>query len=109
MDPQALVRLLGGPQAGAANAPLARAASHFKLFGVLADRAKGGYALIAVDGKTAKPFRVGSQVNDALVLHSLSGRSAALATSLDAPVALTLELPKLGRASPPRVAGQADE
>jgi len=109
IDPQALVRLLGGTQAGTANAPLARAASHFKLFGVLADRSKGGYALIAVDGKAAKPFRVGSQVNDALVLHSLSGRSAALATSLDGPVTLTLELPKLGRPSPRPVAGQAGE
>ena len=95
IDPQALARLLGGAKGGTANAPMARAASHFKLFGVIADRAKGGYALIAVDDKAAKPFRVGNQVNDELVLHSLSARSAALAASLDGPVTLTLELPKL--------------
>ena len=94
-DPQALARLFGGAKGGTANAPLARAASHFKLFGVIANRAKGGYALIAVDGKAAKPFRVGNQVNDELVLHSLSARSAALAASLDGPITLTLELPKL--------------
>lgn len=97
-NPQALARLLGGAQTDAESAPLARAtASHFKLFGVIADRAQGGYALIGVDGKAAKPFRVGSQVNDALVLQSLSPRSAALATSLNAPATLTLELPKLAR------------
>jgi general secretion pathway protein C len=97
IDPQALARFLGGGKVGTASTALASAASHFKLFGVIANRAKGGYALIGVDGKAAKPFRVGSPVNDALVLHSLSPRSAALAPSLDAPATLTLELPKLGR------------
>ena len=96
-DPQALAHLLGGAKGGTANAPMAAAASHFKLFGVIADRAKGGYALIAVDDKAAKPFRVGNPVNDELVLHSLSARSAELAASMDGPVTLTLELPKLSR------------
>jgi general secretion pathway protein C len=96
-DPLVVARLLGGGHTGSANAPLANTASRFKLTGVVADRAKGGTALIAVDGKPAKPYRVGSQVDDALVLHSVAPRSAALAASLDAPVSVTLELPKLSQ------------
>ena len=100
-DPQVVARLLGGGLAGAASAPQgavpASAASRFKLSGVVANRAQGGYALISVDGKPAKPYRVGAQVDDALVLHSVAARSAALAASPDAPVAFTLELPKLVR------------
>ena len=100
-DPQVVARLLGGGLPGAASAPQgavpASAASRFKLSGVVANRAQGGYALIAVDGKPAKPYRVGAQVDDALVLHSVAARSAALAASRDAPVSFTLELPKLVR------------
>ena len=97
-DPQLVARLLGGGQTGVAATLVNSAASRFKLTGVVADRAKGGYALISIDGKPATPYRVGAQVNDALVLHSVAPRSAALAASLDAPVSLTLDLPKL---SPP--------
>lgn len=100
-DPQVVARLLGGGQTGgaaAAGAPLGSAASRFKLTGVVADRASGGYAVIAIDGKPAQPYRVGSRLDDALVLHSVAPRSAALAASVDAPVSVTLELPKL---SPP--------
>jgi general secretion pathway protein C len=100
-DPQVVARLLGGGQTGVAVAqavPGDTAASRFRLTGVVADRAHGGYALISIDGKPARPYRVGAQVNDTLVLHSVAPRSAALAAGLDAPVSLTLELPKL---SPP--------
>jgi general secretion pathway protein C len=96
-DPQAIARLLGGGQVVASAAPLASAASRFKLTGVIADRAQGGYALISVDGKPAKPYRVGAQIDDGLVLQSVAPRSAALAARLDAPASLTLELPKLNR------------
>lgn len=104
LDPQAVARLLGGAQAPASSAPGIPAgtsdtpASRFKLAGVVANRAHRGYALIAIDDQPAKPYRVGAPVNDTLVLHSVTQRSAALAPSLDAPVALTLELPPL---SPP--------
>ena len=102
-DPQALARLLGGGQMGVAAEPqgpgaaLDSAASRFKLSGVVAHRDKGGYALISVDGKPAKPYRVGARVDQALVLHSVAARSAALAASPEAPVSLTLELPKLSQ------------
>lgn len=97
-DPQAVARLLGGGGAGApavsSSAP-DNAADRFKLTGVVANRAQGGYALISVDGKPARPFQVGSQVDDDLVLQSVAPRSAVLAARLDAPATLTLALPKL--------------
>lgn len=98
VDPQAVARLLGGGQASvasAAGAPSDTAASRFKLTGVVAERDSGGYAVIAIDGKPAQPYRVGAPVDGALVLHSVAPRSAALATGVDAPVSLTLELPPL--------------
>ena len=101
VDPQAVARALGGGRAAAVGAPDAaidNAASRFKLTGVVADRARGGYALISVDGKPARPYRVGTAVSDALVLHSVAPRSAALAASVQAPVSITLDLPRL---SPP--------
>lgn len=94
-DPLAVARLLGGGQALGAASPAPSAASRFKLTGVVTDRANGGYALISVDGQPAKPFRVGAQVDDALVLRSVAPRSAALSPSTDAPATITLDLPKL--------------
>ena len=95
-DPLAVARLLGGGQTSATAAPLeSLASSRFKLTGVVTDPAHGGYALIAIDGKPAKPYRVGAAVNEALMLHSVAPRSATLAASRDAPAAFTLELPKL--------------
>ena len=95
-DPQAVVRLLGGGQAAiTAVAPVNAAPGRFKLTGVVADGGRGGYALIAVDGQAARPYRVGAPVSDALVLRSVAARSAALAASAEAPVSLTLELPAL--------------
>lgn len=97
-DPQVVARLLGGGQTGVSAKLVSSAASHFKLSGVLANRASSSYALISVDGKPARPYRVGAHVNDDLVLHSVAPRSASLAASLDAPVSVTLELPKLTQA-----------
>lgn len=94
-DPQAVARLLGGAQTQAAADMRPGAGSRFKLTGVVADRLTGGYALIAIDGKPAQPYRVGTRVDDTLVLQSVAPRSAALAAGVDAPVSLTLELPPL--------------
>jgi general secretion pathway protein C len=99
-DPQAVARLLGGGQTGAAmapGAPVPSAASRFKLMGVVAERGQGGYALIAIDGKPARPYTVGAAVEGALVLQSVAPRSAALAPGVDAVPAFTLELPKLSQ------------
>lgn len=77
------------PQATAAAAP-----SRFLLAGVIAGRqSQQGAALISVDGKPPKPFRVGSQVDSGLVLQSVAPRRAVLAASLDGPAAFSLDLP----------------
>lgn len=96
-DTQQVARVLGGGLLGATSSPgepqADTLASHFKLSGVVADRLQGGVALIAVDEEPAKPWRIGEPVGHALVLHSVTAHSAALAASLDAPVRVTLELP----------------
>ena len=95
-DAQAMARLLGVPTGDAAfaQAPVASLASRFALIGVLAGRSSGGgAALIAVDGKPAKPFRVGAAVDEGLVLQSLDPRQARLGASMDGPATLTLDMP----------------
>ena len=96
-DPAAVARLLGASPVAAMAAPVASLSSRFALVGVAAAASHDGAALIAVDGKPAKPFRVGSAVDDALVLKSVDGRRAVLAARLDGPAVLTLELPALRR------------
>jgi general secretion pathway protein C len=91
-----MARLLGVPaaDAAAARAPVASLASRFALIGVLAGRSSGGgAALIAVDGKPAKPFRVGAAVDEGLVLQSLDPRQARLGARVDGPATLTLDMP----------------
>jgi general secretion pathway protein C len=78
------------PSSGTA-APVASLSSRFVLTGVVADQSHSGAALIAVDGKPPKPFRVGANVDENLVLQSVDSRSAVLGSG-GAPV-LTLELP----------------
>ncbi len=90
-DAQAMARLLG---AVAAPVPVAAASSRFALVGVLAGRSSGGgAALIAVDGKPAKPYRVGAVIDTGLVLQSLGPRQARLGASAEGPASLTLEMP----------------
>ncbi len=93
-DAQAIARVLG---AWAAPAPVAQAApvsSRFALVGVLAGQGhSSGAALIAVDGKPARPYRVGAPVEDGLVLQSLSARQAQLGAGGDAAPTVTLEMP----------------
>ena len=97
-DPQVLARALGGGNAPAA-APAAPAvvnpASRMALVGVVANIQQGGTALIALDGKPARPYRVGAQVEEGLLLQSVGPRRALLAPSLQGPVSVTLELPAL--------------
>lgn len=92
-DPRVIARVLGGGQSEVTSDALEALASRFKLSGVVLEQADGGYAVIAVDDQPAKPFHVGDAVSESLVLHSVERHSAALATSVKAPVSLTLELP----------------
>lgn len=91
LDAQALARLLG---AEAAPAPAA-APTRLTLLGVLAGTVSGdGAALIAIDGKPAKPYRVGREVEPGLVVQSLGAREAHLGSAVDGPPTMTLELPR---------------
>lgn len=92
-DPARTALLLGAVPAVATAAPVVSVASRFALVGVVAGVSHAGAALIAVDGKPAKPYRVGSVVEDGYVLQSVAPRRAVLAEAMDAAPALTLELP----------------
>ena len=92
-----LGRLLGAdaPPAVAAAAP---GDARYHLLGVVTPRPAGaareGLALIVVDGKPARAFRVGTAVDDDNVLQSVNARGATLGPrSGTAAVALTLAPP----------------
>jgi len=106
-----LDRVFGAPPAAAPTAAPAQPAlaSRFKLLGVAAPRDGGdsaGLALIAVDGKPARGFKVGTVIDGELVLQSVHPRGAALGAKGAAP-AVALELPAVAgalatpRATPP--------
>jgi general secretion pathway protein C len=91
VDVSAAARSLGAAPVQAAAAPTL--ASRFQLQGVMAGGPDAGAALIAVDGKPAKPYRVGAVVADGLVLQSAQGRRVTLGAAMDGPQTLMLELP----------------
>ena len=92
VDPAVLARLLGATSPSAA-VPVPGAASRFVLLGVVAGRSNKGAALIAVDGKPARAFRVGSKIDEGVVLQGVEPRRARLGPGTDAATALTLEMP----------------
>jgi general secretion pathway protein C len=79
-----LTRLLGADAvvAAAGEAPQPAPDARYTLVGVVSPRppqaAREGLALIAVDGKPAKAFRVGAAVDGQNVLQAVSARSATL-------------------------------
>lgn len=99
------------PETGASAPAAPGLASRFKLVGVMApkpgDRPVGqGIALIEVDGKPPRPYRVGRSLDDTLVLQSVAQRSATIGPR-DGQPALQLELPPLpvpATGAPPPVA-----
>jgi general secretion pathway protein C len=91
LDVAAAARSLGAAPVQVAAAP--SLASRFQLQGVMAGGPDAGAALIAVDGKPAKPYRVGALVVDGLVLQSAQGRRISLGAAIDGPQTLVLELP----------------
>lgn len=91
-DAQALARLLGAVPAAPVAAPAA--ASRFALVGVLAGTASGGgAALIAIDGKPAKPYRVGAELEPGLVLQALGRNQARLGPSMRGETSVALDIP----------------
>ena len=99
-----LARLLGSSEVRsvAAPVPAVEAPSRFRLLGVMALRAnaadRGGVALIAVDGKPARAFAVGTRLDDDLMLSAVSLRSASIAP-VRGGTSLTLEMPPLTSAA----------
>lgn len=100
-----LTRVLGAPPASAGPSAQVAAepalASRFKLLGVAAPRQGGdrtGIALIVVDGKPARGFKVGSTVDGDIVLQSVHPRGAALGAR-GALAQVNLELPGLPTAA----------
>jgi general secretion pathway protein C len=96
-----LTRVFGAPPAATApttTLPSEPAlASRFKLLGVAAPKEGGdevGLALIAVDGKPPRGFKVGAVIDGNLVLQSVHARGASLGPSGAGP-AVSLELPAL--------------
>ena len=79
------------------------ASTKFVLFGLANSAGGQGVALIALDGKPAKPYRVGSLVADDLILKSICKTGVILATSLKSPDGVTLELPERKPAITPSI------
>lgn len=100
IDALVLARALGGGlvSVAAQAAPVASiAASRLALVGVVANSKQAGVALISVDGKPARPYRVGATVEEGLVLQSVGPRKAALAATANGPPSMTIELPLLNK------------
>lgn len=93
MNPVDVARLLGQGEASAETVAVADPGSRFRLTGIIASAAGQGVALLSVDGKPAKPYSVGSSIEDGLMLQSVERRSVALASDARAAVRMRLELP----------------
>lgn len=93
IDPLVLGRILG--VRAQEPVPQASAASRFALQGVVAGLPRGAAALIAVDGKPARPFRVGTEIEEGFILQSVTGRQALLSATPGGAAIVTLEMPAL--------------
>ena len=102
-SPADMQRVLGrnlvAPVVAAAAPPRpADPAARFALLGVVADRGNSGVALLSIDGKAARPYRVGTEVEDGVKLVKVAAREATLEGSKGGQ-SFTLELPRSGRPS----------
>lgn len=103
VDASAVARLLGAVEAPTVASVAPTTASRMALIGVIASSATAAdAALIAVDGKPAKPFLIGSTVIDGLLLQAVTPRKAMLGSGGDAPPSITLDMPQRGEATPTR-------
>jgi general secretion pathway protein C len=94
VDPASVARLLGAAEPSAA-ALVPAAANRFVLLGVVAGRSNTGAALIAVDGKPGRAFRVGSKIDEGVMLQAVEPRRVRLGSAADAATTLTLEMPAI--------------
>ena len=95
VDATAMARVFGVQGGTPAATPVAP--TRWRLLGVMAGKnSGGGAAIIALDDKPPKVYRVGSTVADGLVLqalHSGTPRAVTLGAGVDGPAAVTIELP----------------
>lgn len=86
--PAAIAKWLAPPGSSAEPVAVAR----FALLGVIA-QGRRGVALLAIDGQPARPYLVGSRIEEGLVLKAVGPRYAELAADRSGPVLSRLELP----------------
>jgi len=91
----AVAKLLGARSPEASNPLVPSLSSRFLLLGVLAYESGAGAALVAVDGKPAKAFRVGAEISPDYEIASVKQRSATVVRRSDRSTALTLEMSAL--------------
>jgi general secretion pathway protein C len=90
VDNSAVSKALGAAPPQSEKASLA---SRFVLVGVMDGGPSHGVALISVDGKPAKPYRVGQAVSEGLVVVATGPKKAELGPQLGASATLVLDLP----------------
>jgi len=90
VDALAVSKALGAAPVQSASASLA---SRFVLVGVMDGGPTQGVALISVDGKPAKPYRLGQTVSDGLVVVGTGPKKAELGAQMGSSPALVLDLP----------------
>lgn len=90
----AITRLLGAATSPAAASAAPDASNRFQLTGVVALGSGRGVALVSIDGKPARPYRIGGQLEEGWVLQSVEPRSVALGADANGPVRMQLELPR---------------
>ena len=101
INSQVVARLLGAGSAAASDpAGTPPAPSDVQLLGVIAEgrassQGKAGSALMATTDSPAKPYRVGDEVADGLVLQAVKARSVVLGRPGQTQGQVTLELPLL--------------
>jgi len=90
VDSLAISKALGVTPVQSASVSLA---SRFVLVGVMDGGPSQGVALISVDGKPAKPFRLGQTVSEGFVVVGTGPKKAELGPHMGSNPALVLELP----------------
>jgi general secretion pathway protein C len=92
-DPAGMAQLLGAT-ASPSFAPV-NASSRFTLQGVVSGARGKEAALIVIDDKPAQAFRVGSTIEDGLILQSATARQVTISATPLGPALMTLEMPPL--------------
>ena len=90
VDVLAVSKALGAASGQSANASLS---SRLALVGVMDGGPSQGVALISVDGKPAKPYRLGQFVSEGLVVVATGPKKAELGPQLGVAATLVVELP----------------